>query len=86
MTKSSTIQVRIDEQTKTNVTKVLTKLGLTMSDAINLYLKQINKNQALPISLDISNSIILTEAEDAKLMQSLKSGYVSKSEVDKILS
>tara|TARA_Y100000031_G_C7913194_1_gene244804 strand:- start:101 stop:388 length:288 start_codon:yes stop_codon:yes gene_type:complete len=68
----STIQLRIDDSTKRNASKVLDTLGLDMSTAIKLYLKQITLHKGLPFPLVTENgftvqgeSEILQAAEEA---------------------
>lgn len=58
----TTIQVRIDNKTKQSAQKVLNELGLDMSSAIKVYLKQITLHQAIPLRLVTANG--LTPAEE----------------------
>jgi DNA-damage-inducible protein J len=44
----TTIQVRIDEKTKTGAHKVFKGLGLDMSSGVKLYLNQVVKDKGLP--------------------------------------
>lgn len=48
----TTITIRVDSETKKNAKNVLDNLGLDLSSAINIYLKQIIKKQAIPFSID----------------------------------
>lgn len=57
MTKGTTIQVRIDEQTKKRAMRVLGHLNLTMSEAIGIYLRQIVFHNGIPFELKIPNEI-----------------------------
>lgn len=50
----STITIRIDSETKKQAKKVLDNLGLDLSSAINIYLKQIVKKEAIPFTIDNS--------------------------------
>ncbi len=47
----TTIQIRTDEKTKKAVQKILKKLGLDLSTAINMYLAQIVKYQGIPFPI-----------------------------------
>lgn len=69
----TTIQVRIDNKTKQSAQKVLNELGLDMSSAIKVYLKQIILHQGIPLRLVTPNGltpaeekVILTASAEAK--------------------
>ena len=49
--KTSAINIQIDSNVKKDATMVLTDLGLSMSSAINLFLKQIIKKNGLPFEV-----------------------------------
>ena len=63
----STIQIRIDNKTKAAAKKVLDKLGLDMTSAIRLYLKQISQHKAIPFPLVTQNG--LTLEQEAEILQ-----------------
>ncbi len=46
----TTLNVRIEEKTKTQAAKVLEKMGLDMSSAIKLFLTQVVKEDGLPFT------------------------------------
>ena len=48
-----TIQVRTDDHTKTASTALFDKLGMTMSEAINLFLRQTIMRGGIPFSLTV---------------------------------
>ena len=50
-TKTSAINIQIDSNVKKEATLVLTDLGLSMSSAINLFLKQVIKKNGLPFEV-----------------------------------
>lgn len=60
----TTIQVRIDEKTKQSAQKVLHELGLDMSSAIQVYLKQISLHKRIPFSLVTANGLTPQEEQD----------------------
>ena len=69
----TTIQFRVDNQTKKNTKKILDDLGMDMSTAIKLYLRQIIRQKGIPFPLRTSNDLtiqeeneILQAAEEAK--------------------
>lgn len=51
----TTIQVRTDEHTKRGAQRILHKLGLNLSKAINIYLRQIILEKKIPFELTTEN-------------------------------
>ena len=49
--KTSAINIQIDSNVKKDATMVLTELGLSMSSAINLFLKQVIKRNGIPFEV-----------------------------------
>jgi DNA-damage-inducible protein J len=60
----STIQLRIDEKTKNEAKKTLDKLGLDMSAAIKLYLRQIILRKGVPFRILTENGLTIKEEEE----------------------
>lgn len=53
MAKTTTISVRMDAELKNDAENILTLLGLTPSQAINVFYKQITFQNGLPFSIKI---------------------------------
>lgn len=53
--KSTTVRARVDVGLKMDVESVLDKLGLSMSDAIKLFMAQIKLRKGIPFELSIPN-------------------------------
>lgn len=53
--------VRINEKIKEEVTPILSNLGISLSEAINMFLHQIKINKGIPFELKIKNSIELDD-------------------------
>lgn len=51
------IQIRIDNKTKHDAKRVLDKLGVDMSSAIKLYLRQISLRKGIPFPLVTENDM-----------------------------
>ena len=67
MSNSTTVQVRVDEQTKTQAKKVLGALHLSMSEAICLFLRQVVLHRGIPFEVKIPNALTaktLRESEE----------------------
>jgi len=54
---SRTIQLRVDAQTKEDAESVFQDLGINMSQAIKLFLKQVSLKKAIPFSVTLTSSI-----------------------------
>ena len=67
---STNINIRIDAVTKSEAEALFKDLGMTVSTAINLFLKQSIRNQALPFSItkNIPNAETTKALEEAKLI------------------
>lgn len=65
----STIQIRIDDKTKNSAKKVLDEVGMDMSSAIKVYLKQIVIRKGIPFEL-VSENGLTTKEENAILKAS----------------
>ena len=69
MNKTSMIHVRVNPEIKQEVEKILDNLGMTTTEAINIYLKQIILNCGLPFEVKMpkfSNDMLesIAEAEE----------------------
>ncbi len=76
MSKTATIQTRVDPVVKKNAQEILKKLNITMSEAISMYLSQITLQQGIPFELKIPNELTartLQEAEEGKNLHSVSS-------------
>ena len=54
-TKSAMIRARVDPALKTEVESILSQLGLSSSEAINLFYHQVKLNKGLPFTVRIPN-------------------------------
>ena len=71
--KTSTISARIDPGLKKNAERVFHELGLTSSQAITLFYKQVELQQGLPFVVKIPNTITLEALESARTRSDLES-------------
>ncbi len=55
MTKTSTVRARIEPNLKTDVENLFRKLGLSTTEAINLFYRQVKLRNGLPFSVVIPN-------------------------------
>ena len=66
MAKTSTISARIDPNLKKRAEQVFRELGLTSSQAITLFYKQVELQQELPFIMKIPNSLTAEAFEAAR--------------------
>ena len=78
----STIQFRTDEVTKTESGAIFKQLGITMSDAINMFLRQSILHGGLPFELKIPKYNAVTLAALADTEKSKGGGIHGKSVSD----
>lgn len=72
MAKNDTIHVRVNEDVKINAEETLTMLGMTLSEAINLFLCQVSLTGGLPfdVRLPMPKEVIVRSRAD--LVQKLE--------------
>ena len=77
MTKSATINVRVNPEDKRNAEIILDKLGISMATAISMYLKQIHAANGIPFSLVISEApkeLMIDDMTDIQLHERIQRG------------
>ena len=62
------IHVRVDDETKNQATDALASMGLSVSDAVRLFLKRVVAEQALPIELKVPNAVTQAAMREARAM------------------
>ncbi len=72
MQKTATVRARVESKLKADAEAVLEKLGLTTSQAITIYLKQITLSKGIPFEVKIPNKTTLAALADAKQKRNLK--------------
>ena len=65
---SSTITVRVEEKIKKQASDIFKEIGMDMSTAINVYLKQVIRSNGIPfpVSADVPNAVTLQAIKDAE--------------------
>lgn len=59
MSKTATIQARIDPDVKQKAQEILNALNISMSEAISLYLTQITLKRGIPFDIKLPNDLTL---------------------------
>jgi DNA-damage-inducible protein J len=60
------IHVRVDEQLKQNATEALDAMGLSVSDAVRVFLTRVAADQAFPFELRVPNVETVQAMEEAR--------------------
>ena len=55
-TQSSMLHVRLDDETKAQATQALAEMGLSVSEAVRLFLRRVVADQAFPLELKVPNA------------------------------
>lgn len=69
--KTATISARIDDELKQNAEGIFRELGLTTSQAITLFYKQVSLNRGLPFPIQIPNTGTVEALHDAQTRTNL---------------
>ena len=71
-TQSSMLHVRVDEETKVQATQALESMGLTVSDAIRLFLHRVVVDQAFPLELKVPNAQTRAAMKESRAMMAAR--------------
>ena len=65
MALNATVRARVDIQLKDDVEEILSKIGLSISQAITLFLKRIKYEKGIPFELKVPNATTLNAMKEA---------------------
>lgn len=83
MSKNVTMNIRVDESTRVEAETIFEQLGLTMSGAINMFLKQVVREKAVPLSLELDPLFTSrTVKEDMEAARKLRAEGITGVEAD----
>ncbi len=63
--RTSMLHVRIEDDTKVKATAALEAMGLSVSDAVRIFLKRVVADQAFPLELKVPNAETRAAMEEA---------------------
>ncbi|MBQ6863978.1 MAG: type II toxin-antitoxin system RelB/DinJ family antitoxin [Clostridia bacterium] len=72
--KNATFQMRINPEIKERVEKIYARCGMTLTDAINVFIQQSLNVEGLPLIVTQNSKEAMREQAVAILMQELKKG------------
>jgi len=73
MPKTGIISARVDSKLKRNAEEVFKELGLTTTQAITLFYKQVELERGLPFAIRMPNDVTAEALEQARTRQNLGS-------------
>jgi DNA-damage-inducible protein J len=71
MTKTATVRARIEPDLKTDVESLFKELGLSTTEAINLFFRQVKLRKGLPFNVVIPNKTTEQVFKDTDVMHNL---------------
>ena len=75
MEKATTLNVRVNPMVKARAEEVLSKLGVPMSTAINMYLNQISLTGGIPFAVTLPQAPNAIKMTEAQLHEKLARGF-----------
>jgi DNA-damage-inducible protein J len=77
MAKTDTLHIRIEPSVKEKAEETLSELGLSISDAINVFLRQVIINDGIPFEIRKANynRITLKAMDDAKKQKNVSETF-----------
>lgn len=72
-TKTASVRARIEPSVKKKAEMVLSKIGMSPSEAINVFYRRIASDKGIPFSLNVPNAETRKAIEEARNRKSLKS-------------
>jgi len=69
-TQTSMLHIRVDDDIKEQATLALTSMGLSVSDAVRLFLRRVVVDQAFPLELKVPNAETLAAMEESRALMS----------------
>ncbi len=64
--RDTVVRARVEDDLKNEATKIFTTVGLSMSDAIYLFLKQTVLTQSLPFPINVPNATTIQAMQDVR--------------------
>ena len=60
------LHVRVDEDVKEKASEALSLMGLTVSEAVRVFLKRVAAEQAIPFDVKVPNAVTRAAMEEAR--------------------
>ena len=69
---TSMLHVRVDDETKAQATEALAAMGMSVSDAVRLFLRRVVVDQTFPLELKVPNTETLAAMEESRAMMAAR--------------
>jgi DNA-damage-inducible protein J len=69
---TSMLHVRVDDETKAQATQTLAAIGMSVSDAVRLFLRRVAVDQAFPLELKVPNAKTRASMEESRAMMAAR--------------
>ena len=66
--KTSMLHIRVDDDIKQQATEALATMGLSVSDAVRLFLRRVVVDQAFPLELKVPNAETQAAMKESRAM------------------
>jgi len=72
MSQTKMIHIRLDEHTKAQASAALESMGLSMSEAVRMYLTRIASEQRIPFDIKVPNAKTRAAMEEARSLSNMR--------------
>lgn len=79
-TQTSMLHVRIDDETKVQAQKALKSMGMSVSDAVRIFLTRVVAEQAIPFDVRVPNQVTHAALEEADQLIKAKKTHFDTAE------
>ena len=69
---TSMLHIRVDDDTKEQATEALAAMGMTVSDAVRLFLRRVVIDQAFPLELKVPNAQTQAAMRESRAMMAAR--------------
>ena len=79
---TSMLHIRVDDDIKEQATQALSAMGMSVSDAVRLFLHRVVIDQAFPLELKVPNAETIAAMEESRaMMASRRARFTSADEL-----
>jgi DNA-damage-inducible protein J len=77
---TSMLHIRVDDDVKEQAVEALTSMGLSVSDAVRLFLRRVVVEQAFPLELKVPNAETRAAMEESRRMMAKRKARFASAE------
>lgn len=82
MSTTTMVHVRVDNEIKAQATEALSAMGLSVSEAVRIFLKRVVTEQAMPIELKVPNAETRAAMEESRaIIRAHRAGFATSEEL-----